>query len=285
MKYLRAVYVCVVLSALAAGRVDAQGVLVAPHGIFIDHRTRTGSFELYNPNDQPAEVTISTIFGYPVTDSVGNFALKTATTPDSGQPSAASWLEAYPRRLILRPLERQRVRLLARPPAGLPDGEYWSRLVVAAVAGRTPPPAGAAPETSAPIRFGLGLEMRTIVAVFYRKGALRTGVELSDIRAGIERDSLVVRARFTRQGNAAYLGVLRGKLLDQDGRQVATFGSQLGVYYTMEPRFTAPLQARPSSRYTVQLEVATDRPDLPREGPLSAALVRGSAPVLATRSP
>jgi hypothetical protein len=286
MKKLRVVYACAVLSVAGTASVSAQGVLVAPHGIFIDHRTRTGSLELYNPGDQPAEVTISTIFGYPVTDSAGNFALKTAATPDSGQPSAAAWIEAYPRRLILRPQERQRVRLLARPPANLPDGEYWSRLVVAAVAGRLPPAPGAPPETSAPIRIGLGLELRTIVAVFYRKGPLRTGVELSDIRAGIDRDSLVVRARFTRQGNAAYLGMLRGKLLDQDGRQVATFSSQLGVYYTLEPRFAAAIQGRQSSRYTLQLELATDRPDLPRDGPLVAPPVRGSAPVsIASQSP
>lgn len=278
-------YLFALCAAAAPVALHAQGVLVAPHGIFIDHRVRTGSFELYNPNAQPAEVSISTVFGYPVTDSVGNFTLKTSQAPDSSQPSAAAWIEAYPRRLILGPHERQRVRLLARPPAGLPDGEYWSRLIVAATAGRIPPAAGA-PVDTAPIRIGLALEMRTIVAVFYRKGPLRTGVELSDIRADIAGDSLVVRARFTRQGNAAYLGMLRGKLLDQDGKQVATFASQLGVYYTLEPRFAAAVRPLSSARYTVQLDVATDRPDLPRNGPIGASPVRGSAAVtIGRRSP
>jgi hypothetical protein len=278
-------YLLALCAAAAAAPIHAQGVLVAPHGIFIDHRTRTGSFELYNPNSQPAEVSISTVFGYPVTDSAGNFALKTSAVPDSGQPSAAAWIEAYPRRLILRPLERQRVRLLARPPAGLPDGEYWSRLVVAATAGRYPPEAGAPPDAT-PIRIGLTLEMRTIVAVFYRKGPLRTGVQLSNIRADVAGDSLVVRARLTRQGNAAYLGMLRGKLLDQEGKQVATFASQVGVYYELEPRFAAAVGSLPPARYTVQLDVATDRPDLPRGGPIGASPARGSAAVtVARRSP
>ena len=278
---MRRVSCLLVLCAAAAPvAVQAQGVLVAPHGIFIDHRTRNGSFELYNPNSQPAEVSISTVFGYPVTDSTGNFTLKTSEAPDSSQPSAAAWIEAYPRRLVLRPFERQRVRLLARPPVGLPDGEYWSRLVVAATGARIP---SAGPDTAPPLRIGLSLEMRTIVAVFYRKGPLRTGVALSGIRAGIEGDSLVVRARLTRQGNAAYLGMLRGKLLDESGKQFATFASQVGVYYDLEPRFAAAVKSLPPARYTVQLDVATDRPDLPRGGPIGASPVRGTAVVTVVR--
>jgi P pilus assembly chaperone PapD len=261
---------------------EAQGVLVAPHAIFIDHRTRSGSLELYNPNSQPAEVTISTLFGYPVTDSLGIVTLKTTPAPDSGQPSAAAWIEAYPRRLILRPLERQRVRLLARPPAGLPDGEYWTRLIVAARGGSIP--VAGVPDTTS-IRIGLTVEMRTIIAVFYRKGAVRTGIALSDVRAEVVRDSLIVRARLTRQGNAAYLGQLRGTLLDQDGRQVATFASQLGVYYELEPRFVAAVGRLRPARYTVQLEVTTDRTDLPRNGPIRASPVNGSAAVTVARSP
>jgi len=41
----------------------AQGVLVAPHAIVIDHRTRSSSLSLYNPSDVPAEVTLSTRSG------------------------------------------------------------------------------------------------------------------------------------------------------------------------------------------------------------------------------
>jgi hypothetical protein len=265
------------LSAPAApAALSAQGVLVAPHGIFIDHRTRTGSFELYNPNPEPAEVAVSTLFGYPVTDSIGNLTLWTAASPDSTQPSAAGWIEAFPRRLLLRPFERQRVRLLARPPAGLPDGEYWTRLVVAAKGGRVPLTGLA--DTSG-IRIGLTLEMRTVVAVFYRKGAVSTGVSLSDVRADVAGDSLVVRARLKRQGNAAFLGTARGTLVDSAGRQVASFASHLGVYYEMEPRFTAPVRSLPPARYTLRLEVGADRDDLPREPLLRAAAARDSAEV------
>src|SRR2546426_3513165 len=125
--------------ALGAGApLAAQGVLVAPHAIYIDHARRSGTVTLYNPNRDPAEVTISTAFGYPVTDSLGHFALRPVDQPDSTLPSAAAWVQAFPRRLTIAPLQRQTVRLLATPPTGLPDGEHWARLIISARGGRLP---------------------------------------------------------------------------------------------------------------------------------------------------
>jgi hypothetical protein len=258
-----------------SGVLRAQGVLVAPHGVFIDHHTRTASVELYNPGVQAVEVSLSMLFGYPVSDSLGNVTLYVAEKADSSQPSAAGWIEAYPRRLTLRPRERQRVRLFARPPADLPDGEYWTRLVVTTT-GVQLPSAGA---ETASMRVGLTLEMRTIVAAFYRKGPVRTAVALSDVRAQLVGDSIVVRARLARQGNAAYLGMANGRVLDGNGRHVASFASQVAVYHFLEPRFVVPARSLAPGRYTVHLEFTTNRDDLARDAVLRAATVRDSAVV------
>jgi len=163
----------------------AQGVMVAPHAVFIDHRLRSGSVLLYNPGTEPVEVTISTIFGYPVTDSTGAITLRTVDAPDSTVPSALAWIQAFPRRLTVAPRERQTVRLLARPPAGLADGEYWLRMVIAAQAGRVPI-SGVADTTA--IQVGLTLEVRTIIGVNYRKGPVTTGLALSQLRVHIVAD-------------------------------------------------------------------------------------------------
>ena len=69
-----------ILAFASAAPLAAQGVVVAPHAVYMDHRTRSGSITLYNPNAEPAEVTISSFFGYPVTDSAGAFLL---VQPDS----------------------------------------------------------------------------------------------------------------------------------------------------------------------------------------------------------
>ena len=129
----------ILLLALGIARVaEAQGVIVAPHAVYLDHRTRSASITLYNPGSDPAEVTISSFFGYPVTDSVGHFMLQTPDSVDGSMPSATAWIEAFPRRMTIPPLQRQTVRLLARPPQGLADGEYWSRVMISAKGGAVP---------------------------------------------------------------------------------------------------------------------------------------------------
>jgi P pilus assembly chaperone PapD len=264
--------------ALPTASALAQGVLVAPHAIVIDHRTRSGSLSLYNPGDEPAEVTLSTFFGYPVTDSAGDFELKTVERPDPAMPSAAGWIEAFPKRMQLGPRERQTVRLLARPPARLADGEYWARLVVAAKGG-TVPVTGV--NDSSGITVGLNLEVRTVLPVQYRKGAVATSVRLSGLAAAVEGDSLAVRLRLERMGTAAYLGTIRGALADSAGRTVTTFTSPLAVYYDLEPRLSAPLAhgTLPPGRYRLRVEVAAEREDLAPEVLLPARPVRDSLEV------
>jgi len=254
----------------------AQGVLVAPHYLVMDHRTRSGTVTVYNPSSDPIEVSIGTLFGYPVTDSTGQFTLLTPEHPDSSLPSATGWVEAYPRRLSLAPRERQTVRLLGRPPASLSDGEYWTRLVVTAKGG-TVPVTGLA-DTSA-IRVGLTLEVRTILPVFYRKGLLQTGASISNVRTTVSGDSLEIRARLERKGSAAFIGTLRGTLVDSTGSEVSRFATPLAVYFDVDPRFTMPLAHPRPGRYRLFLELATEREDLEPDILLQARPIRDSAEV------
>jgi len=138
------------------------------------------------PGTEPVDVTISTIFGYPVTDSTGAITLRTVDAPDSTLPSSLAWIQAFPRRLTVGPRDRQTVRLLARPPVGLADGEYWLRMVIAAQAGRVPI-SGVADTTA--IQVGLTLEVRTIIGVNYRKARSR---RVSRCHSCV-RKSLVIR--------------------------------------------------------------------------------------------
>lgn len=258
-----------------AGTAAAQGVIVAPHAVYLDHRTRSASVTLYNPGSAPTEVTISSFFAYPVTDSTGQLALH---VPDSaaaaGANSAAGWIEAFPKRMTLAPLQRQTVRLLARPPQGLADGEYWARLVVSATGG-TLPVTGA--DSAAGIEVGLALEVRSVLPLLYRKGAVQTGVTLSDLRAAGEGDSVAVRMKLVRTGTAAYTGTARGKLVDAKGAVAASFDRPIAVYHDAEPRFTMPAPA--AGAYTLHVELVTERTDIQPELLLRTPPVRDSAGV------
>jgi P pilus assembly chaperone PapD len=273
---MKATFWLALLTLLAPRAIAGQGIAIAPTSVFIDARDRTGLLLLMNPNDEPAEVEISTIFGYPVTDSAGSMQLYTAKQPDASAPSAARWVKVFPRRVTIPPHFQQTVRLLVSPPPGIPDGEYWSRVIITARGGKLPVTAAV---DSSSVRIGLSLEVRTIIPLLYRKGKLETGIALSDIRAEVLGDSLVVRARLERRGNAAALGTLRGEVVDAAGRIRATFTSPISTYYVMIPRLTAPIDSLKPGPYRLRLAVSSVRPDLAPEAVLPFRAVRDSVTV------
>lgn len=254
----------------------AQGVIVAPHAVFIDQATRAGSITLYNPGEQPVEVTVSFAFGYPKTDSAGAISIELSDTAPAGQPAATSWVQAFPRRVTVGQQQRQTIRLLASPPAGLPPGEYWARLVVSAKGGQVP--VTGIPDSSG-IKVGLSLEVRTIIAVVYRKGALTTGVTLAPIRAGYAQDTVRVRVPLTRTGTAAYLGTARASVLGANGELKGQDFRAVAVYYDLDPRIDVPVGSLPAGKYKVRVTVSTERSDLPARTALPAPAVQDSVEI------
>lgn len=265
----------ILLAGLARG-VSAQGVVVAPHAVYLDHRTRSGSITLYNPGADPAEVSVSFLYGYPVTDSAGNFTLFEPDSVSPAMPAAHTWIEAFPRRMVIAPLQRQMVRLLARPPAGLADGEYWARVMVSATAGSLPV---SVPDTAG-ISVGLSLEVRTVIPLTYRKGSQRTGIAISSLAATRTADSLTVRARLERQGTSAYVGTATGTLVDSSGTARAGFTEPVAVYYDATPAFALPLAGLPAGRYRLRLQLTTERPDVAPELLLRTPAVSDSLEVV-----
>jgi P pilus assembly chaperone PapD len=269
---MRGLLVGAILFFGLAGTVRAQGVVVAPHAVYMDARTRSASVTLYNPGTEPAEVTISSFYGYPVTDSLGQFMLAQPDSVVPSMPSAAGWIEAFPRRMTIPPLQRQTIRLLARPPQGLADGEYWSRLIISAKGGSVPV---TGVDSASNISVSLNVELRTIIPLIYRKGRLETGIAVSNLRVQQAGDSIVVRARLERQGTSAYIGTARGTLVDDHGKTVGSFERPVAIYYDADPAFgfKAPAAA---GRYLFRLDLVTERTDIAPEDMLRAPPVRDS---------
>ncbi len=271
----RALLLAALLAAAPALR--AQAILVAPQGVVLDARTRAGSVELYNPGERPSEVTLSTVYGYPVSTAEGEITLRIVERPDSTDNSAAGFVDAFPRRLVLQPGQRQTVRLLARPPQGLAAGEYWARLVVAArEAGERP----AVDTTGDGVRIGLSLEVRTIIAVNYRVGTLRTGVTLGTPEVATTADSVIVRVPMQRTGSAAWIGSTTVRLADAAGTTRAEQQLQTAVYTALSPRWAFARSALPAGPLTVTVRASSDRPDVVQATHLRAAPATVDAPVV-----
>ena len=259
---------------LAFSPVAARAVTVSPNALFIDSRTRSGVLTLYNPGTTAEEIDISFSFGYPRSDLAGAISVTLADSAPAGEPSVLGFVRAFPRRLRLEPGQRQTVRILMQPPAGLPEGEYWGRVLIRSRGGRPP-----VEQQQGGIRMQIDLETVIVGAVNYRSGTVRTGVAVDSARATTTArgDSVRVVADLTRQGNAAYLGHLTLDLVGADGRVLGSVEEDLAVYRSL--RKVESIAVPPGTSLqgaTVRYRLTTERPDIDPESRLSAEPVTGT---------
>lgn len=247
----------------AAGTVHAGAVAVSPMAVYLDQRTRTGTLTLYNPGSLPEEIEISFGFGYPTSDEEGNVGVEVVDTAPPDEPSALAWLRAFPRRLVLEPGQRQVVRIMVEPPPGIEEGEYWARALVRARGGQPP-----IEERQGDVSVQIHVETVVVAAVNYRHGAVNTGLEVLDIGTRLEEGSAVALVDLARTGNAAFLGRLRGELLDANGVVVGEAEDVLAVYRTIRRRVEIPVPEGAAGPFRIRLLMDTRRDDLPPGGVL-----------------
>ena len=268
-----ALRVAAVLAALTLAPELVKAIYLSPTTVFIDEHVRSTQITVGNPGDQAEEASVELKFGFPDADSAGTPYIRFIDDPGPEFPSAADWIRSFPQRFRLEPNAQQIVRLMARPPDSLPDGEYWTRMIVT---GRRAPVALAASSTG--VRAGLSLEIRLIATVLYRKGHVTTGIQIRNLAADAEGDSLALWAHMARVGNAAWQGTADVEVLR--GREVVRHWSvPLAVYYPLRRRLAFPLESLQPGDYHVRLRMRAERPDLPADQVLHAPTVVDSIPV------
>lgn len=281
MNYRSAFVLRVLLASLAlvlGGAVRAHAVTVAPSALYIDHRTRTATLTVHNPGTLPEEVDIAFVFGYPRSDAEGNVSIVTipADSVAPGDPSAAGWIRAFPRRLRLEPGQKQVVRVLVQPPADLPDGEYWARVLVSSTGGR--PPVEQVLDNG--IRVQIETRMVVITALSYRKGAVQTGIDVRKAAVQSTPEGVKLTMDLARQGSAAFLGRIRAELVAPDGQVLAKVEDDVAVYHELRRVLVLKPSAGAVPRgATIRYEVDTERPDLPPGGALPIQPLRGTVPL------
>jgi P pilus assembly chaperone PapD len=262
------------LVLILLGAREAAAVSVSPTALYIDSRTRTGVLTLHNPGTLPEEVTIDFAYGYPQSDTAGNIAVAVTREPAAGEPSAMGWMRAFPRRLLLQPGQRQVVRVMVEPPAGLAEGEYWARVLITSKGGQPPIEQAQGDQV-------LHLEVQTtlVMAANYRNGDVRTGVSVASAAARRTGTEVQLQLDLERTGNAAFLGSLRADLLDARGNVVGSAFDDLAVYRTMRRRLAIAVPEGTAGPLQLRMTINTERDDLPAGGALPAPPLTQTVPV------
>lgn len=117
------------------GSVGGMGdINIYPRRIVMDRRQRVASVGLYNKMPFEGQYEISVV-DMVMTDSgqIIPFSNLPESTDTSTVKTASDMLRWSPRRVVLLGSEAQTVRIMARPPADLPDGEYRAHFTVVSV--------------------------------------------------------------------------------------------------------------------------------------------------------
>jgi hypothetical protein len=113
-----------------------------------------------------------------------------------------------PRRITLAPNEPQSIRLAARPPSGLPDGEYRVHLLFRAI-----PPANPVAVTPAEQPKGLQFQLTPIygvtIPVIVRLGNLQATAAISNVALAKSDGKAAIDLDLTRSGSRSTFGEVR----------------------------------------------------------------------------
>jgi P pilus assembly chaperone PapD len=191
------------VTASSPARAGVGDLLVAPTRIVLDGRRGT-EILLNNIGDEPATYRISVEFRRMTPEG----GLTDVVEPTPEQQAAADMIVYAPRRVTLAPHQPQSIRIAARPPKGLADGEYRIHLLFRAI-----PPARPVTQASAERPKGLQLQLIPIygvtIPVIVRLGNLQAQAGIANVRLEQKDGKPAVGLDLSRTGTRSTFGEVR----------------------------------------------------------------------------
>ena len=139
-------------------------LLVAPTRLVFDPRLRSAQLTLLNTGSAPATYRLSFI------RMEMNPRGEVKEVPSEGPSVAEEMLRFAPQQITLEPGVQQTVRILARRPAELPEGEYRAHLLIRAVPKEEPAPADAEPKEANGVAIRLTPIYGVSIPIIVRQG-------------------------------------------------------------------------------------------------------------------
>jgi P pilus assembly chaperone PapD len=178
-------------------------LLVAPTRIVLDGR-RGAEIILNNIGEEPATYRVSIEFRR----MTENGDLVDVTTPSAADKTAEDMIVYTPRKVVLAPHEPQAIRIAARAPQGLADGEYRVHLLFRAIPPATPVVQAQA-EAPKGVQFKLTPVYGVTIPVIVRLGNLQATAGIANVHIEKKDGAPVVGLDLTRQGTRSTFGEVR----------------------------------------------------------------------------
>jgi len=192
--------VTIVPAVASAGVGD---LLVAPTRIVLDGRRGTEVI-LNNIGDQTATYRVSVEFRRMTADG----RLEDVNEPNAAEKLAEEMLVYAPRRVTLAPRQPQSIRISARPPQGIPDGEYRVHLLFRAIPPAVPVAAKPA-EAPKGLSFALTPVYGVTIPVIVRLGQLQATAGIANVHLDTQDGKPVVALSLSRAGSRSTFGEVR----------------------------------------------------------------------------
>jgi hypothetical protein len=187
----------------AAANAGVGDLLVAPTRLVLNGG-RGAEIILNNIGDEPATYRISVEFRRMKSDGM----LEEVAEPSEAEKSARDMIVYAPRRVTLAPNEPQSVRISARPPKGLPDGEYRIHLLFRAIPPATPVTSQASGQPRG-LSFKLTPVYGVTIPVIVRLGNLDVQAGISNVRLQRHDGKPAIALDISRSGRRSTFGEVR----------------------------------------------------------------------------
>jgi len=203
-------------------------LLVAPTRLILNGG-RSAEVILNNIGDEPATYRISAEFRRMSPDG----SLEDVANPTDSEKAARDMLIFAPRRVTLAPHEPQSIRIAARPPKGLPDGEYRVHLLFRAIPPATPV-TQAASTAAKGVSFKLTPVYGVTIPVIVRLGNLNVEAAISNVHLEEHDGKPSVAMELSRTGSRSTFGEI--KVLKAGVKEPIALSRAVAVYTELNQR-------------------------------------------------
>jgi len=233
-------------------------VTLSPTVIFLEPTSNVGTFYISNPSDVSLEVQLSFEFAYPQTDNKGNVYLNYDDSEASERFSLKPYVRAFPTKFMLKPFQRQTVRISGRIPGHKEDGLHWTRLRISS--NQVSEPITSTENSGLNAR--VSLQINQITAVFAQKGSVNTALKVLGTNISIDNGRLSVLTDVKRTGNAPFIGSVFTRIYNEHDELVAEREAATSVYFKNTQKAEFEIDDWPDAEYYVEMEFRTERTDI-----------------------